>query len=310
LTARSRAAVCNIYKEYFVAITIDRDFLHRTLSSLVSINSINPTLVPGGAGEREIAEFTAASLRGIGLEAAICETEPGRPSVVGILRGSGSGRSLMLNAHYDTVGVEGMIEPFSAVIHEGRLYGRGAYDMKGSLAACMAAAKAIVDTGLTLGGDLLVAAVSDEEYASLGTTDLISRYQVNGAIVTEPTELEICLAHKGFVWLEVETIGRAAHGSRFDLGVDANMRMGRFLSELEKLTPAGRATVTTRGNGQRRHGVKRLCGSLPAPGRAADNSWGNRDTGRRRAAGDHRPAGETGSDLPGVGEVLLHARTF
>jgi acetylornithine deacetylase len=113
--------------------------------------------------------------------------------------------------------------------------------MKGALAACMAAAKALLDAGITLPGSLLIAAVADEEYASQGTVDLIQRYAIDGAIVTEPTELDLCLAHKGFIWLEVESTGRAAHGSRFDLGVDANMRMGRFLAELDKLEQALRA---------------------------------------------------------------------
>ncbi len=223
-------------------LTIDREYLTKTLINLVRINSINPTLVPGGAGEAEIADFTAASLRDMGMaEVVIHEPEPGRPSVVGTLPGGGDGRSLMLNAHYDTVGVEGMVNPFSAAVRDGRLYGRGAFDMKGSLAACMAAAKALIDSGVNLGGDLLVAAVADEEYASLGTADLIKRYEVDGAIVTEPTDLAICLAHKGFIWLEVETTGRAAHGSRFDLGIDANMRMGRFLAELDSLEQELRA---------------------------------------------------------------------
>jgi acetylornithine deacetylase len=229
------------FKEANMTIPIDHDYLAETLTGLVRINSINPTLVPGGVGEAEIAAYTAASLRSIGLDTAVHEPEPGRPSVVGRMRGSGGGPSLMLNAHYDTVGVEGMAEPFSGAVRDGRLYGRGAYDMKGSLAAGMAAAKALVDSGTPLAGDLLVAAVADEEYASLGTADLIKRYDVDAAIVTEPTELDICLAHKGFIWLEVETLGRAAHGSRFDLGVDANMRMGRFLAELDKLEQALRA---------------------------------------------------------------------
>jgi acetylornithine deacetylase len=141
----------------------------------------------------------------------------------------------------DTVGVAGIAEPFSAAIRDGKLYGRGAYDMTGSLAASMAAVKALVDGGVALGGDVLIAAVADEEYASIGTADLVERYRVDGAIVTEPTHLEICLAHKGFIWLAVETTGRAAHGSRFDLGIDANMRMGRFLAELEKLEQELRA---------------------------------------------------------------------
>ena len=222
-------------------IVIDRRYLIDTLTGLVHINSINPTLVPGGAGESEIAAYTADSMTAIGLEVSVHESEPGRPSVAGILRGRGGGRSLMLNAHYDTVGVDGMTDPFSAAIRDGRLYGRGAYDMKGSLAACMSAAKSLIDAGIILDGDLVVAAVADEEYASLGTNELIRHYPVSGAIVTEPTGLDICLAHKGFIWLEVETIGRAAHGSRYDLGLDANMLMGRFLGELDKLEKALRA---------------------------------------------------------------------
>jgi acetylornithine deacetylase len=105
--------------------------------------------------------------------------------------------------------------------------------MKGSLAACLAAAKALVDANVALRGDLVLAAVADEEYASLGTTEVARRVPVQAAIVTEPTELDLCIAHKGFVWLEVETRGRAAHGSRFFEGIDANMRMGRFLARLD-----------------------------------------------------------------------------
>ncbi len=222
-------------KEHGLDLTIDRQYLIETLTHLIRINSINPTLVPGAPGEAEIAAYVANALRAIKLDVATHEPAPGRVSVVGILKGSGGGRTLMLNAHVDTVGIEGMPEPFSAVIRDDKLFGRGAYDMKGSLAACLAAAKALVDARVSLKGNLLVAAVADEEYASIGTADLITRYKVDGAVVTEPSEMQVCLAHKGFIWLEVETKGRAAHGSRFDLGLDANMRMGRFLAELEKL---------------------------------------------------------------------------
>jgi acetylornithine deacetylase len=221
--------------------TVDPNYALATLQGLVRINSINPSLVPGGAGEAEIADYIGASLRGFGVEAALHSPEPGRTSVVGVLRGTGGGRSLMLNAHVDTVGVDGMDEPFSGALRDGRLYGRGAYDMKGSLAACLAALKALAESGRRLRGDVLVAAVADEEYASLGTADLIGLYAVDGAIVTEPTELDLCLAHKGFVWVEVETLGRAAHGSRFDLGVDANLRMGRYLALLDGLEQELRA---------------------------------------------------------------------
>jgi acetylornithine deacetylase len=214
---------------------IDSEYTQATLARLVQINSINPTLAPGAPGEREIAGFIAASLRSFGLATDIFEPEPGRTSVLGRLAGTGGGRSLMLNAHCDTVDVPGMAEPFSGALRDGKIYGRGAFDMKGSLAAGMAAAKALVDSGIRLRGDVLVAAVADEEYGSLGTTDLIRRVKVDGAIVTEPTALEVCLAHKGYLWIDVEITGRAAHGSKFDQGIDANMKMGLFLARLSLL---------------------------------------------------------------------------
>src|SRR5262245_7604005 len=214
---------------------IDRRYATETLARLVQINSINPLLVPGAPGEAEIARFIDESLRGAGLETQTFEPEPGRTTVLGTLRGTGGGRSLMLNAHVDTVGVTGMAEPFSGAIREGRLFGRGSYDMKGSLAACMAAAKAVRDSGTLLHGDLLVAAVADEEYGSLGTRDLLTRVGTSAAIVTEPTALESCLAHKGYLWIRVEVAGRAAHGSKFELGIDANMKMGQFLHALATL---------------------------------------------------------------------------
>lgn len=214
---------------------IDRVYLLETLRDLVRINSINPSLEASGPGEAEISGYVMASLTRIGLQTHRYEPVPGRVSVVGKLPGSGGGRSLMLNAHYDTVGVAGMPDPFGGHIADGKLFGRGAYDMKGSLAAGMAAAKVLADTGAKLRGDLLVAAVADEEYSSIGTADLCERVKVDAAIVTEPSALRVCLAHKGYLWITVEVVGHAAHGSKFDLGVDANMRMGRFLAALETL---------------------------------------------------------------------------
>ena len=216
-------------------MNIDPDYTRDTLVRLIRTNSVNPTLAPGAPGEREIAEWIAASLRSVGLGAEIFEPAPGRTSVLGRLAGSGGGRSLMLNAHCDTVPAGGMAEPFSGAIRDGKVYGRGAFDMKGSLAACLAAVKALAASGVRLRGDVLVAAVADEEYGSLGTSDLIQRVKVDGAIVAEPTGLEVCLAHKGYLWIEVEVAGRAAHGSKFELGIDANMKMGHFLSRLSAL---------------------------------------------------------------------------
>lgn len=224
-------------------MNIDRDYLFRTLADLIRINSINPTLAAGGAGEAEIGTYVAGALGKMGLEVRKLEPEPGRVSVLGTLKSTGGGRSLMFNAHYDTVGVEGMDDPFSAAVRDGKMFGRGSYDMKGSLAAQIAAVKAIADSGKKLRGDVLIAAVADEEYGSLGTMEVIKHIKTDAAIVTEPTAVQICLAHKGYLWIEVETTGRAAHGSRFEQGIDANMRMGRFLAELDKLEQELRARM-------------------------------------------------------------------
>lgn len=216
-------------------IAVDRDYLLDILTDFVRINSINPSLDPSGAGEGEIAAYITDAMHKLKLEVVTHEPEPGRLSVVGTLKGTGGGRSLMLNGHVDTVAVDDMLDPFSAKIGNGKMYGRGAYDMKCGLAACMTAVKALVDTGTSLAGNVLIAAVADEEYASIGTTEVIKHHQVDGAIVTESTELDISIAHRGYIHIEVETIGRAAHGSRFEEGIDANMRMGVFLAELDKL---------------------------------------------------------------------------
>lgn len=218
-----------------MATMIDHDFAFRTLQDLVRIDSVNPSFAAGGGGEREIAGYVARTIAELGLEVECREPEPGRVSVLGRLRGRGGGRSLMLNAHLDTVGVDGLATPFTPTVRDGRLYGRGAYDMKGAVAACIAAAKALVDAQASLTGDVVLAAVADEEYASIGTSDIVANCSVDAAIVAEPTELRVCRAHKGFIWMEVETFGRAAHGSQFEQGVDANMRMGRFLGRLERL---------------------------------------------------------------------------
>jgi len=206
------------------------------VASLVAIESVNPELVPGGAGEAEIAEFVAGWLRDAGLEVEVDEAASGRPSVIATARGAGGGRSLMLNAHLDTVGVDGMERPFDPVVRDGRLYGRGAYDMKAGLAACMLAAARLGSEGLP--GDVVVAAVADEEHASIGVQSVLSRCSTDAAIVTEPTALRVCIAHKGFAWAELETRGRAAHGSRSAEGIDAITRMAPVLTRLAELQAA------------------------------------------------------------------------
>ncbi|HWC06064.1 MAG TPA: ArgE/DapE family deacylase [Gemmatimonadota bacterium] len=205
------------------------------LTELVAVESVNPAFTAGRTSEARLADLVARRLEEAGLRVERREPDPGRVSVLGTLAGTGQGPSLMLYAHLDTVGVEGMERPFEPVVRDGRLYGRGAYDMKGGLAACLAAVQHLIDGGRALAGDVIVAAVADEEVASLGMADVLTAVVPDAAIVTEPTELEICLAHKGFAWFEVTTKGRAAHGSRFEEGIDANLQMGRFLARLDAL---------------------------------------------------------------------------
>jgi acetylornithine deacetylase len=205
------------------------------LRDLVAIDSVNPTLVPGARGEAEIGRRLADELRAHGLAVEIMDAAPGRPNVVGVLEGRQRGRSLMLCGHTDTVGVAGMSRPFDPEIRDGKLYGRGSQDMKGGVAAMVGAARRIVEGGGLERGRLIIAAVADEEHSSLGADALVQSWRADAAVVTEPTSLDVAVAHKGFQWVTVTTRGRAAHGSRPRDGRDAIMRMGRVLSHLERL---------------------------------------------------------------------------
>ena len=215
------------------------------LADLVAINSVNPDLVPGAAGEADLANFIADWGRQVGLEVIVQEAGPGRPNVILIARGSGGGKTLMLNAHTDTVGVTDMKTPFEPVMRDGRMYGRGAYDMKSGLAAIMLALIAAQE--MPLAGDVIVSAVSDEEYGSIGSEALIAeweRWPADAVIIAEPTELSLSIAHRGFVWLEIEVFGVAAHGSRPHLGIDAIAKMGKVLVQLDVLDRNLRAKPT------------------------------------------------------------------
>jgi acetylornithine deacetylase len=200
---------------------------------LVAIESVNPTLVPGGGGEAALARFVAAWLERYGIDVEVEEIGPSRANVVGRVHGTGGGRSLLLNAHMDTVGLGGPDGGLIARVDGNRLYGRGAQDMKGSLAAIMLVAAAAID--LKLAGDVIVTAVADEEALSIGSERIAATVTADAAIVAEPTDLRIAVAHRGFVWLELETQGRAAHGARYDIGEDAIVRMGPSLVGLQEL---------------------------------------------------------------------------
>jgi len=203
------------------------------VSRLVAIDSVNPDLQPAAGGEGRIAAFVAEWFRAHGIETEFQEAAPGRSNVIAFVRGTGGGRSLMLNAHMDTVGHGAMPAPLDGRIDGNRVYGRGAWDMKGSLAAIMLAARDLAADPPA--GDVIVTAVVDEEYASIGTQAIVQRYTTDAAIVTEPSQLELGVAHKGFIWFDITTHGLAAHGSRPELGIDAIVKMGPVLTGLAAL---------------------------------------------------------------------------
>ena len=207
----------------------------RLLKQLIAIDSINPSLVAGAAGEAAVARALVEELRSIGLTVEIQEVAPGRPNVVGTLEGKAPGRSLMYCGHIDTVGVSGMSRPFDPAERDGRIYGRGSQDMKSGVAAMTGAARVIVESGGLDTGRLIIAGVVDEEHASIGADALVTRWRADGAVVTEPTDLKVAVAHKGFEWVEIETEGVAAHGSRPKEGRDAIRLMGRVLAALDAL---------------------------------------------------------------------------
>lgn len=207
---------------------------------LIEISSINPDLVPGGTGEAEIASFCASWLEPYGFEPTRVEARPGRPSVLATRRGTGGGRSILLNGHIDTVGVADYdADPYAPEIRGGRLYGRGAFDMKAGVAAIMVAA--VRAAGADPRGDIHLALVSDEEFGSIGTEETLAALAaetIDGAIVCEPSQLDLTVAHRGFAWFDIEVLGRASHGSMPEQGVDAIAHAGLVMRALDELQAA------------------------------------------------------------------------
>jgi acetylornithine deacetylase len=208
------------------------------LSELVQINSVNLTL-SHGPGENEIAKYIRHRLDELELGPEIQTIAPDRYNVIAVVSGSNPGKSLLLNGHLDTVGVEGMDDPFILRQEGDRLYGRGTYDMKGSLAVMLLLAEYFTHHPPPL--DILLTFVADEEDKSIGMDHLVEKWLPDispppfGAVFLEPTEEDIGVCHKGFSWYELEVAGKAAHGSRPEEGIDAILPLRSALNELNKI---------------------------------------------------------------------------
>ena len=229
-----------------MTIDIPRGDATALTRALTRIDSRNPTLSPGAPGEHAIAHALGDLLSRWGFTVNVTESAPGRPNLTARI-GPADTPAIIFAGHLDTVGVEGMShDPFAATMTDGRIYGRGSADMKSGVAAmCVGALRAYESTGGKARGQIIVAAVTDEEYESLGMRALVSEgMKADAAILTEPTRLAICPAHRGFAWTEIEFTGRAAHGSRYDIGVDAIRHAGLVLAELDTLEKGALQTRT------------------------------------------------------------------
>lgn len=204
----------------------------RLLAELIRCDSTNPDLVEGGVGEAGVAGLVAARLEAAGIAVELVEAAPGRPNVIGRLPGSGGGRSLLLCSHTDVVGADAaMFEPRIAA---GRMLGRGAIDMKAGLAASIVAVERLAAAG-PLAGDVIVAGVIDEEYASLGAVDLAVRVDADAAILPEQSDLELITSHGGFAWFELTSIGFEAAGIDVERGIDSISLLAPVLERITAL---------------------------------------------------------------------------
>lgn len=216
------------------------------LEQLVAVDSVNPGLVPGAAGEGRVVEHLRDRLEAAGLVTTVVPA-PGlddRPSLVAMPRGGEDLPTVVLNGHLDTVGVSGMDAPFEARVEGDRLLGRGAADMKGGIAAVVAVAEHLVATGAPVRP--VLALVADEEDANLGSEAVLRALRRRGVrpdvcLVAEPTDLALCRSLRGFAVVRVELPGRAAHSSQAELGVNAVTHLGRLLHAVDARADAVRA---------------------------------------------------------------------
>jgi acetylornithine deacetylase len=214
------------------------------LAELVGIDSVNPSLVAGAAGETRIADHLGTRLERSGFVTTVV-TAGGRPSLVAVPPGAADVRTVVLNGHLDTVGVAGMTQPFTARIEGDRLYGRGAADMKGGLAAIVVASERLVQQGAPVRP--VLALVADEEDGSVGSEAVVAALPGLGirpqaCLIAEPTDLALSRSLRGFAVVRTTFSGRAIHSSQAELGVNAVTHLGRLLHVVDSRAAAVRAT--------------------------------------------------------------------
>ena len=216
--------------------SINEGNLNQTLAEMVSIASVNPfgESAREGYRELELATYLLEKFEALGLEVGSFEVAPGRPNIWGTLKGVGTAPSLVLAAHMDTVGVENYNNAFEPIIKGEKLYGRGSCDMKAAFAAYLELVRLLIENKVELDGDLHLVGLVDEEYKMIGS----QAYPEHGpkadfGIIGEPTELEICPAHRGQLGFLITSHGKAAHSSRKELGRNAIRRMMPVLDMLE-----------------------------------------------------------------------------
>lgn len=219
-----------------VGMTAYSDDVLSTLAQLVSINSINPAY-DQGKPEEDVAKFIEGFFSDRGIETFRQEVSPGRSNVIARLPGHNSERRVVLEAHMDTASITGMtIPPFDPVIRDGLLYGRGACDTKGGLAAMMHAVAFLKQNRITPPCEVWLAAVVDEEFAFQGAIRLCEGLQAHAAIIAEPTELRAVVASKGVLRWKIRTHGKAAHSSKPHLGVNAISHMAAVVDAIDRET--------------------------------------------------------------------------
>jgi succinyl-diaminopimelate desuccinylase len=210
----------------------------KILRDLIALPSVNPAFLPPGdsrAGETRVAGFLADAAAKAGLDVEWQEVFPNRSNLIARLLPSGEIRQrIVLAPHMDTVGVSSD-EQFTPVLKNGRLYGRGACDTKGSIAVMFAGLAELANAKRRPANtEIVLVALVDEESGQGGSRALAkSRFKADLAIVGEPTRLQIVTAHKGDLWLQLETTGKAAHGSRPELGRNAVHLMAKIVHLLE-----------------------------------------------------------------------------